>query len=409
MTTISGTKSYSTAPYYTIRVLIIYTVCTLLAFVIHISPAYSQDNPSPSDFRSPMAAGEYRLFSGPKCGTHCYEKNEKTICYNAIDVILDVNTPLYASTSGTVYIDQKTNKLGLLEGYGSYVRIDRGDNVSTLYGHLSTFTDNADDKPGVEWVVENGQHVEQGQLIGFSGNSGESSPGHLHFEVRIGGVTSPLVAQLPWLQWYDADQYCQSDSGDPGKAFGEAVEHPACSDIEFDGVKMFEDRYCQGYDRTSIMRETKTTLLSISSIYVGTGWSVRVSEGHGQWSCLNHNMWNLAKDKYPDESVIEDRISVFEIFHDSTCNGEIPPYVPTPSVRTDLNESGGGTVGGMHVFESEPDTMIVNDKISEPDTLPIGPGAKLYQRANYEGDIVWQGGMGFSNRPSRPILLAANP
>ena len=94
----------------------------------------------------------------------------------------------------------------------------------------------------MEWVVENGQPVEQGQLIGFYGDSGDESwPSSLRGADRWGNrPPGRTVAMAPVV---DADQYCQSDSGDPGKAFGEAVEHPACSDIEFDGVKMFGDRY----------------------------------------------------------------------------------------------------------------------------------------------------------------------
>lgn len=63
-------------------------------------------------------------------------------------------------------------------GYGNYIMIDngvdsKGRRVYTLYGHLSSVN------------VSQGQTVSQGQVIGYSGNTGNSYGGHLHFEVRL--------------------------------------------------------------------------------------------------------------------------------------------------------------------------------------------------------------------------------
>jgi murein DD-endopeptidase MepM/ murein hydrolase activator NlpD len=46
----------------------------------------------------------------------------------------------------------------------------------TVYGHLSTT------------MVYTGQHVYQGQVIGFVGSTGHSTGAHLHFETRLNGV-----------------------------------------------------------------------------------------------------------------------------------------------------------------------------------------------------------------------------
>lgn len=62
-------------------------------------------------------------------------------------------------------------------GYGNYVMIDHGDGVVTLYGHLYENS----------ITVRKGEHVKQGQVIAKSGSSGNSTGGHLHFEVRING------------------------------------------------------------------------------------------------------------------------------------------------------------------------------------------------------------------------------
>lgn len=63
-------------------------------------------------------------------------------------------------------------------GYGNYIMIDNGldssgNRIYTLYGHLSSVN------------VSQGQTVSQGQVIGYSGNTGNSYGSHLHFEVRV--------------------------------------------------------------------------------------------------------------------------------------------------------------------------------------------------------------------------------
>ena len=94
------------------------------------------------------------------------------------------NTPVIATKSGTVMLIYS----GCVEGdkscgesYGNMVKIDHGDGVHAIYAHLSN----------VE--VQVGDTVQQGQLIGITGSTGNSSGPHLHFEVRLNGVVvNPL-------------------------------------------------------------------------------------------------------------------------------------------------------------------------------------------------------------------------
>lgn len=95
--------------------------------------------------------------------------------YNAVDYGLTPYTGLYASAAGTVIISKNSGWNG---GYGNYVVIQHPNNTQTVYGHMS----NA--------IVSAGQAVTQGQIIGYSGNSGNSTGPHLHFEIR--GAKNPF-------------------------------------------------------------------------------------------------------------------------------------------------------------------------------------------------------------------------
>ena len=86
-----------------------------------------------------------------------------------IDIAVPEGTPIRAADGGTVAI------AGWTGGYGNYTCVNHGGGVSTCYGHQSRI------------AVSVGQSVSQGQVIGYSGNTGNSTGPHVHFEVRIGG------------------------------------------------------------------------------------------------------------------------------------------------------------------------------------------------------------------------------
>ena len=74
---------------------------------------------------------------------------------------------MLAASDGTVVA------VGPVAGFGQWVKIVHGGGVTTVYGHISS------------WTVTVGQAVRAGQLIANSGNMGESTGPHLHFEVRF--------------------------------------------------------------------------------------------------------------------------------------------------------------------------------------------------------------------------------
>ena len=87
------------------------------------------------------------------------------------DVPASYGAEILAAASGTV------TTAGWVSGYGNYTVIDHGGGTMTAYGHQSSI------------LVSVGQHVEQGQLIGYVGSTGNSTGPHLHFEVYQNGST----------------------------------------------------------------------------------------------------------------------------------------------------------------------------------------------------------------------------
>ena len=89
--------------------------------------------------------------------------------HEGIDIAVGSGTPVHAAQSGRVIV------AGWMGGYGNLVVIDHGGGLSTAYGHNNSF------------AVGSGQSVSQGQVIAYSGSTGNSTGPHVHFEVRVNG------------------------------------------------------------------------------------------------------------------------------------------------------------------------------------------------------------------------------
>lgn len=75
-------------------------------------------------------------------------------------------------------------------GFGRYVRIEAGNGLYVYLAHLS------------DWARLGAQYVEEGQIVGYSGNTGTSTGPHLHFEVRVGGrEQGRAVDPEPLIDW----------------------------------------------------------------------------------------------------------------------------------------------------------------------------------------------------------------
>ena len=86
-----------------------------------------------------------------------------------VDLAAPTGTPIYATRSGTV----DTASYNGSAGY--YVQINHGDGFRSIYMHMT------------HYVVSSGQHVSQGQVIGYCGSTGGSTGPHLHFGISYNG------------------------------------------------------------------------------------------------------------------------------------------------------------------------------------------------------------------------------
>jgi murein DD-endopeptidase MepM/ murein hydrolase activator NlpD len=87
--------------------------------------------------------------------------------HQGIDIAASQGSLIYAADSGVIIFAGWNTW-----GYGNMIMIDHGNGWQTLYGHLSQIN------------VTCGQSVYQGNLIGLSGNTGNSFGAHLHFEMQ---------------------------------------------------------------------------------------------------------------------------------------------------------------------------------------------------------------------------------
>lgn len=94
---------------------------------------------------------------------------KRYILHTGVDLVAKY-VPLRASKAGVVTF------AGNMSGYGKIIIIKHENGYETRYAHLSVISTNV------------GEHVNKGDLIGKTGNSGRTTGAHLHFEIRHNGV-----------------------------------------------------------------------------------------------------------------------------------------------------------------------------------------------------------------------------
>jgi murein DD-endopeptidase MepM/ murein hydrolase activator NlpD len=113
--------------------------------------------------------------------------------HKGVDYAAPTGTPIRAAGDG------KITYRGWMSGYGNFVVVQHNAPISTAYGHMSRF---ASEKLG--------DHVKQGQTIGYVGMTGLATGPHLHYEFRVdGGHRNPLTVTLPPPEPLPASQLAQ--------------------------------------------------------------------------------------------------------------------------------------------------------------------------------------------------------
>lgn len=91
--------------------------------------------------------------------------------HTGIDIADKIGDPITPFIKGKV-IDIES----LSWGYGNYIAIDNGNNVTSIYAHMSQIE------------VKKGQDVQPGDIIGLEGQTGWATGPHVHFETRVFGI-----------------------------------------------------------------------------------------------------------------------------------------------------------------------------------------------------------------------------
>lgn len=124
----------------------------------------------------PLCDVEDTLTQGYGLNPHAYGgKGMPVESHSGVDFVGEEGTPIRAAHSGTIFEVHDMAKAGY-HGYGNYIKIRQRSGekgYETVYGHM------------LSMVVEAGESVRQGQLIGYMGNTGISSRPHVHFGIRF--------------------------------------------------------------------------------------------------------------------------------------------------------------------------------------------------------------------------------
>jgi murein DD-endopeptidase MepM/ murein hydrolase activator NlpD len=131
-----------------------------------IQSAQASNSYAPPGDTTPSAAGFIWPVNGPVTSGFGMRWGRM---HEGIDFGAATGTPIHAAAAGVVVY------CGWMDGYGNLVVIDHGGGIATAYGHQSSI------------AASCSQQVSQGQVIGYVGNTGNSTGPHLHFEVRVNG------------------------------------------------------------------------------------------------------------------------------------------------------------------------------------------------------------------------------
>jgi murein DD-endopeptidase MepM/ murein hydrolase activator NlpD len=102
--------------------------------------------------------------------------------HTGLDIAAPVGSAIAACGDGIVVEAESSGHNG---GYGSYVKIDHGGGLISIYGHMSAV------------LAGPGERVAAGSVIGRVGMTGNTTGPHLHWEVRQDGAIRDPLGYVP--------------------------------------------------------------------------------------------------------------------------------------------------------------------------------------------------------------------
>lgn len=120
-------------------------------------------------------------------GNHMHPVKKEMVFHNGIDIPAPEGTPVLTADKGTVA------EIGDNETDGNYVILNHGGGIQTFYSKLFGF---------VEGLAE-GDTVQQGDVIGYVGSTGEATGPHLHFRLIIDGEYTDPTSAFASEDWSD--------------------------------------------------------------------------------------------------------------------------------------------------------------------------------------------------------------
>lgn len=120
-------------------------------------------------------------------GNHMHPVKKEMVFHNGIDIPAPEGTPVLTADKGTVA------EIGDNETDGNYVILNHGGGIQTFYSKLFGFAEG----------LAGGDTVQQGDVIGYIGSTGEATSPHLHFRLIIDGEYIDPTSVFASEDWSD--------------------------------------------------------------------------------------------------------------------------------------------------------------------------------------------------------------
>ena len=311
-------------------------------------------------------------------------QHTNSVEYWAYDFALPNGTEIWASNSGTVaYVTQSYGPGACdtgLANQGNRVVVNNDDGSASLYLHLQ--------QNGARVSV--GQRVNQGDLIGISGNSGYSCGYHLHFQVQTQGGS--------W--WTQSQQVIFNPNGEPtkdsypisGNYRGSAcpapnLNGPSDGYVSSDPTVNFNWGAISNCGSGYTFRIKTSTTMEGDADYVYDSSNNRIDTGVGDTfitRTIRSDSYN--KDLYWGVKAANAASANWSIrkFRIEPGGGSCSPNADQIALYVDANYGGSCIVKGIGEYPNPSSIGISNDSVS---SIKVGSNVKAYlcRDDNYGG------------------------